>query len=518
MLLVVVVFAIGASFSRREVVDNTKGIPPATAPQTVELKNGDTYQIEVSYVSKVIAGNKLKMIAYNGSVPGPTIKVHEGDQVTIHFVNKSDIPTLLHSHGVRMDNPYDGSQLVQKDVNPGESFDYVLKFTDPGVMWYHPHVREDFQQPMGLYGNFVVIPKDENYWPKADHEETIAVGDILLENGDFAPFAKDYFTHVLMGRFGNTMVANGETDLKIKGEPGEVHRFYLTNVATTRTFNLGIAGAKMKLIGSDNGRVEKEMMVDSVILAPSERAVVDVFFPQKGEFALEHRTPAKTYRLGAVTINGDPFTSDAMKTYGELRKVDGTLASEFALARTYLAKPSDKNLKFTVKTDMNKIMSLMMGGDGGMGMGGMDHGSMMGHGHGMATQTIEWEDGMPGMNLYATDKNTTWVLQDEETGKENMDVLWKFPKGSFTKITLKNNDPTSPHPMHHPFHAHGNRFVVLSVNGVPNDNMAWKDTVLVKNGDTVDILLENANPGKWMAHCHIAEHMHSGMMIEYDVE
>jgi FtsP/CotA-like multicopper oxidase with cupredoxin domain len=108
-------------------------------------------------------------------------------------------------------------------------------------------------------------------------------------------------------------------------------------------------------------------------------------------------------------------------------------------------------------------------------------------------------------------------LRDEATGKENMDIDWKFTKGELVKIRIIN-DNDSMHPMQHPIHFHGNRFAVLATNSVPNDNMVWKDTTLLRTGDTVDILLEASNVGKWLGHCHIAEHMHSGMMLSYSVE
>lgn len=148
-----------------------------------------------------------------------------------------------------------------------------------------------------------------------------------------------------------------------------------------------------------------------------------------------------------------------------------------------------------------------MGGNSGHGGMGMMH----------AAVPIEWEDTMGDMNTFSTSDTVKWVMRDEETGKENMDIDWKLPRGPFVKIRI-TNDPKSGHPMQHPIHFHGNRFVVLSVNGVPNDNMVWKDTTLLKTGDVVDVLLETINPGKWMAHCHIAEHMHSGMMIAYTIE
>jgi FtsP/CotA-like multicopper oxidase with cupredoxin domain len=486
-------------------------IPDAKETQVVRLNDGDKYSVSLSYVMKEVGGRPIKLLAYNGSVPGPTIRVQQGSEITVVFTNDSDMKTLLHSHGVRMQDLYDGSQLVQKEMEPGETFEYKLRFPDAGAFWYHPHVRDDIQQAMGAYGNFIVEPADPNEFPKVDREETLTMGDMLIEGGDLAPFSKEFVTHALMGRFGNTMFMNGSNQpLSFIARPGEVVRYYVTNVASVRPFNLVIDGAEMKLVASDAGRYEKEKMVKSVEIHPSERYIIDVLFPEARTYAIEHRIPGgKTYRLGTVKVSGEPLNASS-QSFASLRVADGVLAKEFALARTFLGKQPDKRLAFTVKTDMNKIMSTMMGGQGGA----MDH-SAMNHMHG-ATQPVEWEDTMGTMNIYSTDKNTTWVVKDMDTGLENMDVNWIFTKGEMVKVRLYN-DPESEHPMQHPFHTHGNRFVVLATDGTPNQNLVWKDTTIVKAGETVDVLIDMSNPGKWMAHCHILEHLHSGMMIGYEV-
>jgi FtsP/CotA-like multicopper oxidase with cupredoxin domain len=111
-----------------------------------------------------------------------------------------------------------------------------------------------------------------------------------------------------------------------------------------------------------------------------------------------------------------------------------------------------------------------------------------------------------------------WKLVDRDTGAANRDIDWRFRVGDLVKIRLVNG-LDSDHPMPHPFHIHGaGRFVVLSRDGVAEDNLAWKDTVLVQTGEIVDILLEVTQPGLWMAHCHIAEHHESGMMLHFTVE
>ena len=519
-LIVLLVLGFLAISSPKEHKMATTQVPASLDMQTVDIANGSTYDLVASYVTHVIDGKSVTMLAYNGMIPGPVIRVHEGDEVTIRFINKMDMPTLLHSHGVRMDNAFDGSQLTQEDIAPGASFDYVLKFPDAGVYWYHPHVREDKQQNMGLFGNFIVIPKEEGYWPEAQHEETLFLSDVLMEDGMMAPYSNTYATHVLMGRFGNTLLVNGKTNYQIKGEPGEVHRLYITNAATTRTFNFDIAGAKMKLIGGDGGRYEKETFVDGVILGPSERAVIDFYFEKAGTYALEHKTPTKTYTLGSAVISGTPPATSFEKEFMTLR-TNKAETETFMGLRRYLAKQPDKTLRLMLTADMTKIMSYT----GAMG-DGHDHGApaanpaMTGLGGMMAGGTAtpsEWEDNRGAMNLYSTSDTVKWILHDDATGKENMNIDWKFKMGDLVKIRIVN-DPTSMHPMQHPIHFHGNRFVVLSVNGVPNDNMVWKDTTLVRAGDTMDILLEASNVGRWLAHCHIAEHMHSGMMLGYTVE
>jgi len=74
------------------------------------------------------------------------------------------------------------------------------------------------------------------------------------------------------------------------------------------------------------------------------------------------------------------------------------------------------------------------------------------------------------------------------------------------------------HAMDHPIHLHGQRFLILSRNGVPNPNLVWKDTGLIPAGETVDLLVDMSNPGTWLLHCHIAEHMGTGMMLPFVVK
>ena len=139
------------------------------------------------------------------------------------------------------------------------------------------------------------------------------------------------------------------------------------------------------------------------------------------------------------------------------------------------------------------------------------------HGGHEASDGLEWEDLMPAINRASDPSNMIWKLVDRETGAENGAIAWAFRVGDRVKIRLVN-EMESDHPMHHPFHIHGaGRFLILSRDGHPESNLVWKDTVLLRAGQTVDILLDVTNPGLWMAHCHIAEHTESGMMFSFDV-
>jgi FtsP/CotA-like multicopper oxidase with cupredoxin domain len=139
-----------------------------------------------------------------------------------------------------------------------------------------------------------------------------------------------------------------------------------------------------------------------------------------------------------------------------------------------------------------------------------------GHAHGSG-DGLEWEDEMPEMNAGSDAFNMIWKLVDHDTGHENESIDWSFRVGNRVKIRLVNT-MDSDHPMHHPFHVHGaGRFLILARNDVPEPNLVWKDTVLIRAGETVDILLDLTGPGLWMAHCHIAEHNQDGMSFSFRV-
>ena len=477
-------------------------LPSAVATPIIELKDGDRYTLRAEIVTKTIAGTPLRLYAYNGSIPGPLLKVRQGATITIEFENAIDQETTVHWHGLRLDYRQDGTPgISQSPVPPGGKHQYTLRFPDDGIYWYHPHIREDFQQDAGLYGNIWVLPRDPQTYAPVDREVALIVDDILIENGQQTPYDKDAATYALMGRFGNIMLVNGEEQYQLPVRVGETVRFYLTNAANARTFNLSLPGVRLKRVGGDSGRYEREAYVDSVVLAPSERVIVEATFAQPGHVVLTHTTPTRTYALGQIAV-----AAGDSKAISESLRDSPTVQAEVAAFAPYLQAPPDYTL--TVGLDMP--------GMGGMEAGG-GHAGHGGHGQPVAAAPpIEWEDDMGAMNAAATSATLRWLLRDQATGAENMAIHYRFERGKPVKIRLIN-PATGMHPMQHPIHFHGQRFLVLAINGQPVENRVWKDTVLVPTGATVDIVLDPSNSGDWMAHCHIAEHLTAGMMFGFQV-
>jgi FtsP/CotA-like multicopper oxidase with cupredoxin domain len=606
------------------------GLPEASRPELLELADGDTLELRVGPVAKRLGDATVRMLGYNGSIPGSTVKVAEGSEIVVHVENHGDLDTTVHWHGLRLENRYDGvPHETQAPIPVGGEFSYRLQFPDPGLYWYHPHIREDYTQELGLYGNILVLPADPDYWPPADRDLILTLDDILIEDGKVAPFSPTETSYAAMGRFGNQLLVAGDPDLRLTFRAGEVVRLWLTNTANTRVFNFTLPGGRMKLVGGDSGRVEYEEFVEQFVLAPSERVVVDVIVESPGELALEHHTPDRTYRLAAITVTEGPLSTAATQ-FGQLRRAP-ELEAERAQLNRWLAAAPDKILALVAQMDDPAAMPDAAGqvtyacpmhpdvtsaepgrcpkcgmkllasqaptvtayacpmhpdvtsaepgrcpkcgmkllasqaptvtayacpmhpevvsdqpghcpkcgmkllaassvrtattdhDPSGMDHAGMDHSDMdhshmdysgMGHGGG---EGIEWEDDMVEVNRQTTSATMHWRFLDRTTGADSPAIDWRFTVGDRVKIRLVN-EMASDHPMHHPFHLHGaGRFLVLARDGVTEPNLVWKDTVLVRTGQTVDILFDVTNPGLWMAHCHIAEHMQSGMMFSFNV-
>ena len=327
------------------------GLPEATGSALLELGDGDLLDLRVGPVAKRLGEAMVRMLGYNGSIPGPTLTVRQGSEIVVHVTNEGDLDTTVHWHGLRLENRYDGvPHETQAPIPVGGEFTYRIQFPDPGLYWYHPHIREDYTQELGLYGNIVVVPAEPDYWPPADRDLVLTLDDILLEDGKVAPFSPSETTYAAMGRFGNLMLIAGETDHRATARVGEVVRLWLTNTANTRVFNVRLPGVRMKLVGGDSGRVEREEFVEEVLLAPSERAVVDVLVDRPGELILEHRTPDRSYPLATVSVAEGLVESSAAAEFEVLREAP-ELAAERRSLDAWLAAPPDKTLALVAQMD-----------------------------------------------------------------------------------------------------------------------------------------------------------------------
>src|SRR3954447_7110821 len=329
----------------------TERLPDARKSELVELADGDEFELEIIPVKKQIGDATVRMLAYNGSIPGPTLKVAQGATITVHVTNHGDVDATVHWHGLRLENRYDGTHDTQAPIPVGERFTYQVHVPDAGAFWYHPHIREDYGQEMGLYGNILATPGERDYWPRASRELLLTLDDILIEDGKIAAFSESETTHVAMGRFGNVMLVAGEADLALEAKRGEVVRFYFTNTANTRVFNVTLPGAQLKLVGADAGHYEREELVDEVLLAPSERVVVDVLFPEASELELQHKTPEHIYRLASITVVDEPPEQLLVDEFANLRTNRDTAELREQIEPFFRAPP-DKTLSFTGEMDM----------------------------------------------------------------------------------------------------------------------------------------------------------------------
>ena len=499
----------GGTFLPGAGVDPAK-LPAAKPAHVVRLADGDTLDLTAMLVRRTIKGHSFTMYGFNGEVPGPLIRVPQNATIVVRFHNRIDLPSAVHWHGVRLDNRSDGTPgVTQEPVAPAGSFAYTVHFPDAGLYWYHPHVREDVEQAMGLFGNMIVDSPIADYYAPANSEHVMLLDDLLINGDTLVPFGGEGPDFALMGRVGNVLLVNGEPGYALRVKQGEVARFYLTNAASSRTFNVSFGGAPVKVVASDQSRFEREELVPSVVLAPAERYIVDVRFSRPGRYAILNAVQAINHykgefesevdTLGFVTVDATPAKPDYSRTFATLR-ANKAVSGEIDRYRQYFDKAPDKQLTLTVQTTGLPLATVQF----------------------MTIDTayyapVEWIDGMPDMNWLSTSKQVRWVLRDDATGRENMDIDWHVARGSVVKLRIFN-DPKSFHPMQHPIHLHGQRMLVIARDGILTRNQVWKDTALIPVGSTVDLLIDASNPGDWMLHCHIAEHLGAGMMAVMHVD
>lgn len=399
--------------------------------------------------------------AYNGQVPGPALRVRQGDRLRVQVDNRLHEPTTVHWHGIRLPNAMDGVPgLTQPPIAPGEHFVYEFAPPDAGTFFYHPHQRGYEQVARGLAGALIV---EEREPIAVDRDEVWALGDWRLDRdasirGGFGAFMDASHN----GRVGNTVTVNGRVRETFAVRSGERIRLRLINAAGARIFALGFRGHAPTVIALDGQPVEPhEPEGGVVVLAPAQRA--DVIVDMLGAPGSRHLVHDGFYRGLGYRLLDIAYSDDApLRT----RAPDAPIR----LPANPLAEPD------LAQAQRHEIVV---------------RGGMMGDMSGLA-------------------RGKAWAINGNSIGcgegAAAFDPLFIFRRGRSYVLRLVNDSA-----WHHPMHWHGHSFRVLSRNGRQNARREWLDTVLLAPNESAEIAFVADNPGDWMFHCHVLDHQASGM-------
>lgn len=210
-------------------------------------------------------GAETDLWAYNGAVPGPEIRVRQGEAIRVVARNGLAQPTTVHWHGIRLPNAMDGvPEVTQEPIPPGGAFTYEFEAVDAGSFWYHPHVNSVEQQGRGLAGPLIV---EEREPIAVDRDLTWVIDDWLLR--DTAQIDDSFGHRGQMshgGRIGNTVTVNGRVPDSFRVRAGERIRLRLINVANARTFALDFGALKPRIIALDGQPVTPHEPPDGYVV------------------------------------------------------------------------------------------------------------------------------------------------------------------------------------------------------------------------------------------------------------
>jgi FtsP/CotA-like multicopper oxidase with cupredoxin domain len=410
---------------------------------------------------------------YNGTVPGPEIRVRQGERLEITVENGlEDEETTVHWHGVRVPHAMDGvPHLTQPPIAPGESFTYAFEAVDAGTFWYHPHHRSFVQVGRGMSGALIV---EEPEPLRVDRDVTWVLADWRLTQS--AEISDDFgnlhdFTH--SGRLGNTVTINGRVPETFEVQAGERIRLRLINVANARIFGLDFEEHAPLVVALDGQPVEPHAPEGGmVVLGPAQRAdlILDMTGEPGGRVSVVDRFyERREYRLVDLVYDDSPLRENPPDW-------------PVALPANPIPEPDiDNASRHEVIFNGGMMGHMVMNEMGGsMGEGGM-MGMMQGGG--------------------------VWFVNGKAAEGHALEPMLTLERDESHVITMINATA-----WHHPIHLHGHSFRVISRNGQPTRHREWLDTVLMDPRETVEIAFVADNPGDWMLHCHVLEHQASGMV------
>jgi len=480
------------SISRRSLLRAGGGLALAAVlrPWPAHATASANYRIEAAPAEASLRGDdpsRTKVWAYNGTVPGPVLRIRQGEPVRILVENRLGEETTVHWHGIRLPVAMDGVPgISQPPIKPGEVFTYEFTPPDAGSFWYHPHMDSLQQIGRGLSGALIV---EEQAPPAVDRDLVWMLADWRLSDDDriIGGFGNT-MEAMMSGRIGNAVTLNGVVSA---GEPmraGERIRLRLVNGALARIMALRFEGHRPLVVAIDGQPCDPHEPDDGrIVLGPAMRT--DVLIDMEGEAGGRYQVVDDFYDGLAYPLTELAYDMAPLRAH--------PLDAPRVLPRNPLPEPDLSTAERHELVLQGGMMGGgMMAGLGGMssGQGGMMGSGMMGNG-GM---------NMGGMGAPAWAINGSSMTGDGQAG---MTPLLTLKRGQSYLLTLRNQTA-----WWHPIHLHGHSFRVLSRNGAAVPHHLWGDTVLISPREAVEIAFVADNPGDWMIHCHVMDHQVSGLM------
>ena len=469
---------------RRDLLKMTgAGVASLTIPTLVLAKSPDDFiDLRASKVQKKFAGDDSApsdLWLYNGTTPGPEIRVKRGETVRVRFTNELDEPTSIHWHGIRITNNMDGvSGLTQEPIKPGETFEYVFDVPDAGTFWYHAHNKSWEQVARGLYGPLIV--EEEQPVFNHVHDITLVIDDWRLnDQGAFDAESLGFlgdWSHA--GRLGGWLTVNGQSQPSIKLSRGEAYRLRLINASNARILFIDPNAIDAWIIAYDGFPLPQPRKSEQAYepLLPAQRVDLLVVPKEKSEKRLNNEDD---YALMAFA-GREPMS---IAIFNIVDGPDDSVSSSPRLPMNEIERPHLASAK-SVTLDM-----------AGGAMGRM--GQMMHNGTRMRSGDFE---------------RTGQFWSFNGTANIAEEPLFRATNGETVVVSTINNTGWP-----HGIHLHGHHFQIIEHNGQTPTHMDWRDTFTIDRDESVKIAFVADNPGKWLLHCHMLEHAAAGMNTWFEV-
>lgn len=430
---------------------------PVCILRQADAEPGFDYVLIAERVQVELKPGKLtSAMGYNGQVPAPVLTAKQGRRLRVKLINQLDQATTIHWHGIRLENAMDGvPHLTQPPVMSGESFVYEFTPPDAGTFWYHPHINSVEQLSKGMVGLLIV----EEETPQAfDADVPLILKKWRLdETGQFMKLSVPRKA-ARMGTPGTWQTVNSHHDPVVDIPAGGRIRLRLANLDNTLTYDVWIDYDGVKHLAYDGMPLNPIRAQQTYAIGSGMRVDAGLIAPsEQGQMIpIYRRRGGREERLCVLrTVQADQ---------PKRTTIAALPANPIALPELEHAE----TLKFTF--DWSGAVAPI--GESGKPSF-------------WAINKIPW----PGMSK-----------------GQIPSPLARLKLGRSYIFQLKN---TSQY--HHPIHLHGVVFTVLD-----SDKRQIKpyqaDTVMLDKYETIRIAFVADNPGKWMFHCHLIEHMKTGLM------